>query len=66
MIFLSFLNIFFIIFRPEYVAKGILKLLEDRINGSTLGVTKKGYFYIGYQEELKEYIGDIVNFIPEQ
>lgn len=40
--------------RPEFVAKGILKLLEDKINGSTLLVTKKGYTYIGYQDEFKD------------
>ncbi|XP_054717011.1 15-hydroxyprostaglandin dehydrogenase [NAD(+)]-like [Uloborus diversus] len=40
---------------PEYVAKGVLKIFEDRINGSTLVVTKrKGFVYIGVQEELKD------------
>lgn len=41
------------VMEPEYVAQGILKLLEDKINGSTLVVTKKGYKYIGYQEDFK-------------
>jgi len=38
----------------QYVAEGILKLLEDRINGSTLVVSKKGYAYIGLQEDFKD------------
>ncbi|GBM09079.1 15-hydroxyprostaglandin dehydrogenase [NAD(+)] [Araneus ventricosus] len=38
---------------PEYVAKGAMKLLEDKINGSTLVITHDGYMYVGIQEELK-------------
>ncbi|XP_055932307.1 15-hydroxyprostaglandin dehydrogenase [NAD(+)]-like [Argiope bruennichi] len=30
---------------PEYAAKGVLKLLEDKINGSTLLVVPNGYHY---------------------
>ncbi|GIY03308.1 hypothetical protein CEXT_268811 [Caerostris extrusa] len=39
---------------PEYMAQGILKLLEDRINGSILMISKNlGTKYIGFQEEFK-------------
>ncbi|GFW13148.1 hypothetical protein TNCV_3330802 [Trichonephila clavipes] len=39
---------------PEEMAKGVMKLLEDRINGSTLLVSKSlGSRYIGFQEEFK-------------
>ncbi|CAL1292575.1 unnamed protein product [Larinioides sclopetarius] len=39
---------------PEAVAKGIFQLLNDRINGSTLLVSKNlGNRYIGFQEEFK-------------
>ncbi|KAF8781894.1 15-hydroxyprostaglandin dehydrogenase [NAD(+)] like protein [Argiope bruennichi] len=38
---------------PEYVAKGAMKLLEDKINGSTLVVTHDGYLYVEIQEKLK-------------
>ncbi|CAL1292576.1 unnamed protein product [Larinioides sclopetarius] len=38
---------------PEYVAKGAMKLLEDKINGSTLVVSHDGYMYVGIQEEMK-------------
>ncbi|GFV09053.1 hypothetical protein TNCV_869191, partial [Trichonephila clavipes] len=41
---------------PEYVAKAVLKLLEDKINGSTLIVTLDGYNYIDVPEELKAFI----------
>ncbi|XP_054716617.1 15-hydroxyprostaglandin dehydrogenase [NAD(+)]-like [Uloborus diversus] len=41
---------------PDYVAQGVLKILEDRINGGTLAVSKeKGYQYIGIQEELSDF-----------
>ncbi|GIY47625.1 15-hydroxyprostaglandin dehydrogenase [Caerostris darwini] len=39
---------------PEYVAKAVLKLLEDKINGSTLLVTSDRYQYIGVQQELED------------
>jgi len=40
---------------PVYVAQAVLKILEDRMNGSTLLITEEnGYQYIGVQEELKE------------
>ncbi|XP_035230523.1 15-hydroxyprostaglandin dehydrogenase [NAD(+)]-like [Stegodyphus dumicola] len=38
---------------PDYVAQGVLKLLKDKINGSTLVVTNEGYNYVGFPEELK-------------
>ncbi|GFY66817.1 15-hydroxyprostaglandin dehydrogenase [Trichonephila inaurata madagascariensis] len=41
---------------PEYVAKGVSKLLEDKINGSTLVVSLDGYHYIDIPEELKCYV----------
>ncbi|GFR10677.1 15-hydroxyprostaglandin dehydrogenase [Trichonephila clavata] len=41
---------------PEYVAKAVLKLLEDKINGSTLIVTLDGCNYIDVPEELKAFI----------
>lgn len=45
------------IMTPEFVAEGVMKLLEDRINGSTLMVTKKrGHEYVGYQEVFKDFI----------
>jgi len=41
--------------KPDGVAQGVIKLLEDRINGSTLVVTKdEGFFYVGIQEIFKE------------
>ncbi|GFS87433.1 15-hydroxyprostaglandin dehydrogenase, partial [Nephila pilipes] len=41
---------------PDYVAKGVLKLLEDKINGSTLVVSLDGYNYIDLPDELKIYV----------
>ncbi|GIX71357.1 hypothetical protein CDAR_108461, partial [Caerostris darwini] len=38
---------------PEYVAKGAIKLLKDRINGSTLIVMEDGYHYVRVPEEFK-------------
>ncbi|GFV09049.1 hypothetical protein TNCV_3154391 [Trichonephila clavipes] len=39
---------------PDEMAMGVMKLLEDRINGSTLLVSKSlGSRYIGFQEEFK-------------
>ncbi|XP_054716615.1 15-hydroxyprostaglandin dehydrogenase [NAD(+)]-like [Uloborus diversus] len=41
---------------PDYVAQGVLKILEDRISGGTLVVSKeKGYQYIGTQKELDDF-----------
>ncbi|GFT73840.1 15-hydroxyprostaglandin dehydrogenase [Nephila pilipes] len=34
----------------EHVAKGVIKLLEDKINGSALAVTPEGYDYVEVQE----------------
>ncbi|XP_054716222.1 15-hydroxyprostaglandin dehydrogenase [NAD(+)]-like [Uloborus diversus] len=44
------------IMSPDDVAKGFLKLLEDRINGSTLYVEKNaGFQYIGLPQEMKTF-----------
>ncbi|XP_055932299.1 15-hydroxyprostaglandin dehydrogenase [NAD(+)]-like [Argiope bruennichi] len=40
----------------EYTAKGVLKLLEDKINGSTLLVVPDGYHYYELDEKLKTLI----------
>ncbi|XP_054717597.1 uncharacterized short-chain type dehydrogenase/reductase y4vI-like [Uloborus diversus] len=46
---------------PEYVAQGVLKILEDRINGSTLVITKDGYQYVGVQEErLNSFVSELL------
>lgn len=41
--------------KPDYVAEGVLKLLEDKVNGSTLIVTKdEGFFYVGLHDKVKD------------
>ncbi|KAF8781891.1 15-hydroxyprostaglandin dehydrogenase [NAD(+)] like protein [Argiope bruennichi] len=44
----------------ELVAKGVLKILEDKINGSTLIVIPSGYHYLILDERLKKLILDDV------
>ncbi|CAL1292590.1 unnamed protein product [Larinioides sclopetarius] len=43
-----------ILMRPEFVAKGFMKILEDKINGSVLTVIPGEYQYIGAQKEVTE------------
>ncbi|XP_055932304.1 15-hydroxyprostaglandin dehydrogenase [NAD(+)]-like [Argiope bruennichi] len=38
---------------PEFVAKGVLKILEDKINGSTLHIGADGYHYEELEERFK-------------
>ncbi|CAL1292580.1 unnamed protein product [Larinioides sclopetarius] len=47
------MDIFTDVMSPEFTAKGVMKILEDKINGSTLAVLPDAYHYVKIADKLQ-------------